>query len=644
MKKHFKYLFSLSLSAVVMLTGATSCTPDDHELSAPVVSSDELVEGIAFSVIPDASDPNTIHLKSLVKGATPVWKTPNGLSQNAEFDLQFPFAGDYELTFGVMTKAGTVWGEPYVIKVTSNNFAMLSDPIWTNLAGGVDENGQGNPKKWVPCNNNYGIGGCSAPVMYMSPDDYPDPVFGYGNWLPNWDPGFQSWLIPADDPYMDSYMTFSLDPVKGCVVEMMRKSDSGEEKITGNFNLNASDPKHPMITFLNGAYSLHNVAMDGTCSNYTNDIRIIECTPYLLQVATMRTNDEGPWWLVWNFISEDLKNDPSILPSEGPDLVETYPVVEPEYADLATDLFTISGDNASYIATQTTFLLDEETPYDLMWWNPAAGAWEWINGYGSSWAPAYDAAGDFALTLNKNGKMELENAEGGASTTFTIEGNKIVFADEVTLLSSGNVAVKGKEFMVMKCSADDNEVVFGIPVEKDATGAVNKYLCAKMTIKPISGGQTGPTVLKVNNDNIPANDLFYLNDNKYIRVMLYNPWAGKDDSAFAIDPTMLKLKKNQTIKVKFTITGIDWTSTPKAVICAQNANTYGWDAAAYSASPFVKDLNTSGETELTFTNETGSTYNFYGNDAIEISIDMDGTASSTDLTNAVVNITSVTIE
>lgn len=107
---------------------------------------------------------------------------------------------------------------------------------------------------------------------------------------------------------------------------------------------------------------------------------------------------------------------------------------------------------------------------------------------------------------------------------------------------------------------------------------------------------------------------------------------------------MLKLKKNQTITVKFTITGIDWTSTPKAVICAQNANTYGWDAAAYSASPFVKDLNTSGETELTFTNETGSTYNFYGNDAIEISIDMDGTASSTDLTNAVVNITSVTIE
>lgn len=59
-----------------MLTGATSCTPDDHELSAPVVSSDELVEGIAFSVTPDASDPNTIHLKSLVKGATPVWKTP----------------------------------------------------------------------------------------------------------------------------------------------------------------------------------------------------------------------------------------------------------------------------------------------------------------------------------------------------------------------------------------------------------------------------------------------------------------------------------------------------------------------------------------------------------------------------------------
>ncbi|MDE6170671.1 MAG: hypothetical protein K2F68_05885, partial [Duncaniella sp.] len=173
---------------------------------------------------------------------------------------------------------------------------------------------------------------------------------------------------------------------------------------------------------------------------------------------------------------------------------------------------------------------------------------------------------------------------------------------------------------------------------------VNKYLCANMTIKPLSGGQSGPMVIPVNNANIKANDLLYLNNNKYMRVMLYNPWAGKDDSMFAIDPSKLKLKKGQTVKVRFTVEGVDWTSTPKAVICAQDANTYGWDAAAYSGSPFVRDLNTTGETELTFTNETGATYNFYGNDAIEISVDMDGTCSSNDLTDVNVTITSFTIE
>lgn len=638
MKKQLKYLFSLSLTAVGMLLATTACSPDDHELSGTVVTPEELVEGIAYAVTPDANDPNTIHLKSLVKGATPVWKTPNGMSQNAEFDIQFPFSGSYEVSFGVMTQAGTVWGAPYTVTVNSNNFGLLSDAIWTNLAGGVDENGQGNPKKWVPCNSNYGIGSCSAPVMYMSPDDYPEPIFGSGNWAPNWDPGFQSWLIPADDPYMDSYMTLSLDPVKGCVVEMMRKSADGEEHITGKFNLNVSDPKHPLITFMDGAYSLHNQGMDGTCANYTNDIRILECTPYLLQVATMRTNSEGPWWLVWNFISEDLKNDPSILPSEGPDLIEGMPVQEPTYDDLATDLFTISGDNATYIATQTTYLLDEETPYDYMWWNPANGAWEWINGYGSSWAPAYEAIEDFALTLDKGGKMELENAEGGANTTFTIQGNKVVFGEEVTLLTAGNISVKGTEFTVMKCSADDNEVVFGVPVEYDNTGAANKYLCAKMTIKPISGGATGPVEIKVDNSKL---DL-YLEADKYLRIQFYNPWAGKDDSAWPIDPTKLKLKKNQKLVLKFSVSGIDWTGTPRAAFCC-NIDGFAWEPDCFTNFQGV-DFNTTGENVMTLTNETGSTYNFYGNGSLQVSIQLADFASSTDISNLVVNVTSLTIE
>lgn len=101
-------------------------------------------------------------------------------------------------------------------------------------------------------------------------------------------------------------------------MELHRVAASGTTDATGTFNLNVSDPKRPVISFYGGTYSLHNEGFDDVCSNYTNDIKIIECTPYLLQVATMRTNSEGPWWLVWNFISEEAYNDPSIIPTEDP--------------------------------------------------------------------------------------------------------------------------------------------------------------------------------------------------------------------------------------------------------------------------------------------------------------------------------------
>lgn len=323
-------------------------------------------------------------------------------------------------------------------------------------------------------------------------------------------------------------------------------------------------------------------------------------------------------------------------------MIEGKPVVAPAYDDLATSLFTISGDNASYIATQTTYLLDEETPYDYMWWNPATGAWEWINGYGSSWAPAYEGVDDFALTLNKNGKVELENVEGGASTTFTIEDNKVVFADEVTLLSAGNTSITGKEFTVMKCSADDNEVVFGVPVEYDNTGAACKYLCAKMTIKPISGGATGPVELKVDSSKLDI----YAEAGKYLRIQFYNPWAGKEDSEWPIDPTMLKLKKGQKLVLKYTVSGIEWTGTPRAAFCC-NIDGFLWEPDCYTNFQ-GQDFNTTGENVMTLTNETGSTYNFYTVGSLQVSIQLDGVTSNADAEavakGAVVNVTSLTIE
>lgn len=604
----------------------TACSPDDYSLGTASYEAADLVEGLAFTVTPDASDPNTIYLHSLLQGATPLWETPQGRSQKQDMTIQLPFAGEYSITFGAMTKAGPVYGEPYTFTVSSNNFAMLEDEIWSNLAGGV-----GKSRKWRPMNGDYGIGRCSGPVMYMSPDDVKndgtgvtDVMFGSANWKPNWDPGFQSWLIPANDPYMDSYMELGLDATNGCTAVVYRNSASGATTMSGKFSLNVSDAKRPTITF-DKCYSLHNEGFDDVCANYTVDIKILECTPYLLQLATMRTNSEGAWWIVWNFISDEAYQDPSIIPTEDAGLLETTPVTEPEYDNLAEKLFTISGSDATYIATKTSFTLNDEKPYDYMWWNPASAAWEWIEGYGSTWAPKYEGVDDFLLTFEKsNGayKAELESAEGGASSAFTINGNKIVFADEITLLTAGNVSITGKEFMVMKINPDDSELVLGLADGTDETGAVNRYLCANLVIKGISGGEEGPTQLKFDASKVS----FGVADSEArynkIEAQIYHPWGGVTDCLE--DNSKLKVKKNQSIYVTFRLEGITWKegAQPRAHIDQNDFNpTYtDWTNESFSNSHNTY-INKNGETTISMANGTGSTFSFLGVDCLGIGIE-----------------------
>lgn len=615
---NLKYFYSL-MAGTLAVAAVSSCSPDDHELAAPSVTPADLVEGTAFSVTPDANDPNVIHLTSLMKGVTPVWSTPQGRSQSADFTINLPFSGEYEVTYGVMTQAGPVYGDPYKFTVSQNNFGMLSDPIWTNLAGGVDENGNGNPKKWVPVDKSYGVGKCTGPVMYMSPDDVKndgsgnsDLQFGGDNWAPNWDPGFQDWLIPANDPYMDSYMIFGLDPVKGCTLTEYRGTAAGGENMTGTFTLNTSDMKHLSITFNGGTFAMHNTGFDEVCNNYTNDIKIIECTPYILQIATMRTNSEGPWWLVWNFVWEEVKNGNVVIPGDGPELLPTTPPAEPSVDNLAEKLFQVNVGDFNVSADQTTLLLNEETPYDWMWWNPATAGWEAMNAYGSSWAPALEGIDEWALTLEKKGKATLESPAGAATPNFTVEGSKIVFDSPVTFFTAGNVALTGTEFTVFKCSADDAEIILGVPDGTDADGNVNKYLVANCTIKAIGGGQQGPTVIPVDQSKVSL----YVEANDHFRIQLYNPWGGEP----AVDASKIKLKKNQTMTMKFTLSGVTWKegAQPK-VLFGNNFEALGFVWPSNGAGfdvPSAFDLNKNGETTITLTNTTGSTVAFEGTSVI----------------------------
>lgn len=192
-----KYL-SIAISAA--LIGLSSCQPDEYSLGGSQYTVDDLQQGLNYSVKPDAENPNIIHLSTSVTGVTPVWILTDGsTSQKSSLDLNLPFAGEYSVTFGVSTSAGVIYGEPYKFTIVGNDFTMLSDDLWGYLAGGV-----GKTKTWVPVDKDYGVGSCTGPVMYCNPDDVLNDGsgstnIGIDNFKPNWDPGFQDWLIPATD-------------------------------------------------------------------------------------------------------------------------------------------------------------------------------------------------------------------------------------------------------------------------------------------------------------------------------------------------------------------------------------------------------------------------------------------------------------
>lgn len=646
------HIYSLVAGAVLMLG---SCTPDDYDFGGAQYSSSDLVAPKAYTV--DIKG-NKVHLASKISGCTPLWITPTGRSQSSELTVELPFAGDYEVTFGADTRSGAVYGEPYKFTLEQNDFGLLSDDKWFYLADKDFYKGSALPdaetlatgvsKKWYPCDADYGLG-CTGPVMYMSPYDpdndgagftaddeanlvYKDITFGRDNWAPNWDPGFQSWLIPDTDPYMDSYMEFSMDAKNGCVVKVYRgesgtKGASTGTNMTGKFNLALADKTKPTITF-SDSYALHNVGFDAVCANYTQDIQIIELTPYYLSLVTRRTNSEGNWYIVWNFVSEEvIRTAGACIPKEDAELIDKAEPKLPEFANLTTDLFTIEADGVTYVGNQMTFTIDEDTPYDWMWWNGAPGvaAWQSVTGgaYTANWAPkAGDEIADFELVIAKASDGTYDYTAGSVEGKVTIADGKLTFDQEVTILTAANdfrtVSVTGREFTVLGCEPGES-LTIGVPSSADDKGNTDSYLVAKLKYKQISGGQTGPTVVPLNG-NYGDEGITWI-ENGCVRLAFHH--YGEGGNGIFKDAAGVKLKKDQTIKVTFKLKDgvITWSQTPKCALIDNNIKST-WEPGCFDLDDAVT-VNTGGETTVTLKNTTGATQKFT-NTCLDLSIQFDG--------------------
>ena len=107
-----KNIFYSIFTCAALLFAATACSPDDYSLGSKDVTEADLVEGIAFTITPDASNPNIIYLESKMPTSYQVlWNHPQGRSQGNKVTLKMPFPGTYEVQMGVETRGGVVYGE-----------------------------------------------------------------------------------------------------------------------------------------------------------------------------------------------------------------------------------------------------------------------------------------------------------------------------------------------------------------------------------------------------------------------------------------------------------------------------------------------------------------------------------------------------
>lgn len=381
-----------------------SCSPESYSLDGPTAKSD-----IHFEITQDlVADPggNTVIMKNTTSGVILNWDYVTGKSNEKTQTVKYAFKGDYTIKITAVTGGGLVELDPVTITVAEDNLSYVNDPLWTALSGGV-----GKTKAWVLDNGKYGIG-----MGALSFGDPANPI-EWGNFTANWEPeGLPPGSIDTDMNW-GSYMTFSLDGGP-----FMKVYDAtGAVKESGAYFLDAN--AHTLST--SGATILRPTNYIPNASNWDANLKVIELTENRLRIAVFRTNSEGPWWYVWNFVSKEYADN--YVPENVPD---PNPVIDLNGATVA-DLISVST------STSKTWALSADSPFD---WTDLQG--KLLNGWKT--AADYEAAGwtgylasDKAtviknkITFESNGSVKTIDSDGvensGTYKTSTDGTNMITF-------------------------------------------------------------------------------------------------------------------------------------------------------------------------------------------------------------------------
>ncbi len=552
---------------ISMLAGAAllvpSCTPDEYDLGSKGVESAQLAEGLAFDVSIDQTTNKVTYstLPSIGTDKTVCWDFSNvggGYVQQREGSFSVPFAGKYYAFFGVMTQGGYVQSDTIWLDFQNTNGALLTDPMWSKLAGG-----SGKSKTWVMDLDADGVSKYWPSMLgyYGVDDNYNNVNGGFSalgdgfdswNWFPDW--AGNTWLT---GDVLKDWGTMTFDLINGANVTV-NDVDNGNSK--GTFIIDTD--KHTIT--LTNAKILHLSNFDGVSTNWNAELKILSLTDHTLQIAVLRDNsDEGPCLLGFSYISEEAYNNPDLLPKED-NGNSGSPAAAPVSPSLPSDLNTAITVPTS---KSQTYIISEESPYDWLWWNGANSTWE-TNGFKSSappfypsWAPTMTGFDSFALTLestsDNGGEYTFVDFDENETTgKYTISDSKIVFDKELSLAKASNdlrtVNFTGTEFYVLGIDTDEGTLQIGLPDTKDAeTGITNQYSVLNLVLKPAGAVVAGPTKIAVDNSLIKYGDL---EGNSNLRIELYNEYGS---GTFANPPfNTSKVKFKQKLSVTFTISGL----------------------------------------------------------------------------------------
>jgi len=385
MNKIYKIFFSLVMSVLMLV----ACTPDDHSLGKVDISPSDLVEGIAFTITHDSDNPNIVYLKSLMESQyTPLWEHPQGRSQEKEVTLKIAFDGTYEVTFGVETRGGIVYGEPTSFVIDDFYAGFVEHELWTNISGGV-----GKEKVWYLDLDAEGVSRYfDGPLYFYGTDDswftvtLGEEVDG-DSW--NWRPDYagNDWLMSKAD---FGTMIFSL--VDGPKITVDHKTLSNRGVENGTYLLDVDN----YVLELTDATPLHDSGRDPVVSRW-GYIKILSLTENTMQLGVLRDQDpeDDECLLVYNYISKEYYDN--WVPGEDGD-----DNAEPPYEGDANQ------DLTSETTTTRKWVLSLATPYNWTHLNGDIQNEDWNSPedyLATGWAPYEESLlKNVSLTLSKTGE------------------------------------------------------------------------------------------------------------------------------------------------------------------------------------------------------------------------------------------------